>query len=147
MAKVQTMNPEETTDARSPGLLSNPKETPVKSKDDATITGAGVSPDSEGLSTTVSLGLCQRETYCLLIWLTCNIASVSALNSMVPTHVWTELIAWDICTYQLQDPAGTFNVELLSDTEFLLFQGPQSGRGMTWENMMEYIWNLHGVAD
>ena len=141
------MEQEETADAESSGLLSTPLDMPVKSEDDATITRAGTSPDDEGLSTTVSSGLCCRDTYCLLVWVTHNINSVSALDSKVPDHVWIELIAWDICTYWLQTPAGNFTIELLSDTEFLLFQGLQSGRGMTWENTIQYIQNFHGVMD
>ena len=70
-----------------------------------------------------------------------------ALDSKVPDQIWMELIAWDICTYRLQTPAGTFTIELLSDTEFLLFQCPQSGRGMTWKNTIQDIQNLHGVTD
>ena len=31
--------------------------------------------------------------------------------------------------------------------EFLLFQGPWSGRGMTWENTIQHIQNLHDVTD
>ena len=72
---------------------------------------------------------------------------MSALDAKVPDCVWKEAIAWYICTYQLGAPAGNFTVEILSDTKFLLFQGPQSGRGMTWENAIQYIQNLHGVMD
>ena len=72
---------------------------------------------------------------------------MSALDLKVLDHVWLELIAQDICTYQLQAPTGTFIIELLSDTEFLLFQGPQSGKGMTWDNTIQFIRNLHGVMD
>ena len=61
------MEQEETTDAWSSGLLSTPLDMPVKSEDDATITGASAFPDGEGLSITVSSGLCQRDAYCLLV--------------------------------------------------------------------------------
>ena len=61
------MEQEETADAWSSGLLSTPLNMPVKSKDDATITGASASPDGERLSTTVSSGLCRRDAYCLLV--------------------------------------------------------------------------------
>ena len=54
MAKAQTMEQEETANARSSGLLSSPLDTPVKTEDDATITRAGVSPNGEGLSATAS---------------------------------------------------------------------------------------------
>ena len=63
--------------------------------------------------------------------------SVSALDAKVPVYVWTEVIARDICTYRVGVPANT--VELLSDMEFLLFEGPWSGPGITWENAIAYI--------
>ena len=52
------------------------------------------------------------------------------LDTKVPDYVWTEVIAQDICMFQIGAPSGTFVVELLSDTEFLLFQGPWSGPGI-----------------
>ena len=58
---------------------------------------------------------------------------------------WTEVIAQDIRTYGVVTLAGTFTIELLSDMEFFLFQAPQSGHGMTWENSILYIRDLHGV--
>ena len=73
--------------------------------------------------------------------------SVSGLDAKVPDYVWTEVIAWDICTYQVGAPAGTFTIELLSDMEFLLFQGPRSGPGMTWENTIPYIRILQDIHD
>ena len=46
-------------------LTTTPVDTPIKSEDDATIKGTGASPNGEGLSTTMSSGLHQREAYCL----------------------------------------------------------------------------------
>ena len=65
----------------------------------------------------------------------------------VPDYVWNEVIAWDICTYRVEAPTSTFTIELLSDTEFLLFQGPRSGLGMTWENTVPYTRILHDCHD
>ena len=69
------------------------------------------------------------------------------MHAKVPDYVWTEVIAQEIYTYQVGAPAGTFTIELLSDMEFLLFQGPWSGPGMTWENTVPYIWILHDIHD
>ena len=114
----------------------------------ATVTGARASPDGEGLSTTaLSTGLCQREAYCLLVQVVHNVDCVSALDAKVPDYVWTEVIAREICTLGVGAPAGTFTIELLSDTGFLLFQGPQSGRGMTWKKTILYVRDLHGIRD
>ena len=73
--------------------------------------------------------------------------SVSALNAKVPDYVWTEVIAWDICTYRVGAPANNFTIELLSDREFLLFKGPRSGPGITWENIIAYIQIPHDIHD
>ena len=62
-------------------------------------------------------------------------------------YAWTEAIAWDICVYWVGAPANAFSVELLCDTEFLLFEGPQSGPGITWENAIKYIRILHEIRD
>ena len=69
------------------------------------------------------------------------------LDAKVPDYVWAEVIARDICTYQIGAPPGTFVVELLSDTEFLLFQGPRSSPGMAWEDTIHYIWTLVDIQD
>ena len=125
----------ETEDALYSELLTtNPVDTPVKSEDDTINLGTGALPEGEGSSKVVSPGLCRREAYCLLVRVTCNVDSVSALDVKVPDYVWTEVIAQDICTHWVGAPANTFTVELLSHTEFLLFEGPQSRPGITWEN-------------
>ena len=131
------MEQKESDDARYSELLTRMK-TPVKSEDDATK-GTGASPDSERSPTTVSQGMHRREAYCLLVRVACNMDSVSALDTKVPDYVWTGVIARDICTYQIGAQSGTFIVELLSDMEFLLFQGPQSGPGIAWEDTIRYI--------
>ena len=69
------------------------------------------------------------------------------LDAKVADYVWNKVIARDICTYRVGAPTGTFTVELLSDTEFLLFQGPRSGPRMTWENTIPYIQILHHCHD
>ena len=142
------MEREESKDARYSELLTTaPVDTPVKSEDDATTEGTGASPDGEGLSTATPWGLHWREAYCLLVRVTHNVESVSMLDVKVPDYVWNKVIARDICTYQVGAPTGTFTIELLSDTEFLLFQGPRSGPGMTWENTIPYTRILHDCHD
>ena len=142
------MEREESEDARYSELLTTALvDMPVKSEDDATAQGTGASPEGEGLSTAMPRGLRQREAYCLLVRVTCNVDSVSALDAKVPDYVLNEIIAQDICMYWVGAPTGTFTVELLSDMEFLLFQGPQSGPRMTWESTTSYIWILHDCHD
>ena len=137
-----------TEDARYPEFLTTtPVDAPVKSEDDTTDDGTRASPEGGGSSTAVSPGLHWREAYCLLVQVNRNVDSVSALDAKVPDYVWTEAIARDICVYGIGAPANTFTVELLCDTEFLLFEGPQSGPGITWENAIKYIWVLHEIRD
>ena len=131
------MEQKESDDARYSELLT-PTKTPVKLKDDDTK-GTGASPDGEKSPATVSQGMHRREAYCLLVRVTRNVDSVSMLDAKVPDYVWTEVIAQDICTFRIGAPSGTFVVELLSDTEFLLFQGPRSGPGIAWEDTLRYI--------
>ena len=139
------MEQKESDDAQYSELLT-PTRIPVKSEDDTTK-GTGASPDSERSPATVSQGMCCKEAYCLLVRVTHNVDSVSALDAKVPDYVWTEVIAWDICTYWIGAPSGTFVVELLSDMEFLLFQGPRSGPGIAWEDTIRYIRALHDIRD
>ena len=94
-----------------------------------------------------SLGMCRREAYCLLVWVTPNVYSVSALDAKVPDYVWTEVIAQEICAYRVGTPANAFTIEPLCDMEFLLFEGPRSRPGITWENAIKYIWVLHDIRD
>ena len=134
------MERKESEDAQYSELLTTtPVDTPVKSEDDATNQRTGASLEGEGLSAAASPGLCRREAYCLLVQVTRNVDLVCALDAKVPNYVWTEVIARDICTYRVGAPANTFTIELLSDTEFLLFEGPRSGQGITWENAIAYI--------
>ena len=118
----------------------------MKTEDDTTK-GTRASPESEKSPATGPQGMCQREAYCLLVRVAHNVDSVSALDAKVPDYVWMEAIAQDICAYRIGAPPNTFVVELLSDTEFLLFQGPRSGPGMAWEDTILYIWTLHDIQD
>ena len=137
-----------TKDARYPKFLTTiPVDTPVKSEDDTADDGTGATPEGGGSSAAASLGLCQREAYCLLVRVTRNVDSVSALDAKVPDYVWTEAIARDICVYRVGAPANAFTIELLCDMEFLLFEGPRSRPGITWENTIKYIRILHEIRD
>ena len=139
------MEQKETDDARYSGLLT-PTGTPVKTEADTTK-GTGASLESEKSPATGPQGMRRREAYCLLVQIACNMDSVSALDAKVPDYVWTEAIARDICAYWIGALPNTFVVELLSDTEFLLFQGPRSGPGMAWEDTILYIRTLHDIQD
>ena len=65
-------------------------------------------------------GLHRRELYCLLVWVVKDAVGLSERDVRIPTHTWNEDIAVDICESRIGCPAGTYKVQLLSDTEFLL---------------------------
>ena len=46
-------------------------------------------------------------------------------------YCWNAGICKDICEAQTRVLPGTFSVDLLSDTEFLLYKLPKTGRGMS----------------
>ena len=58
--------------------------------------------------------------------------------------MWDENIAADICESQIGCPPGTYKVQLLSDTEFLLRKRPTSGLEMNWQNANAVIRLIHG---
>ena len=49
----------------------------------------------------------------------------------VPDYIWNASICKDICEAQTKVLPGTFSVDLLSDTEFLVYKLPKMGRGMS----------------
>ena len=83
-------------------------------------------------------GLRRRESYCLLVRVVKDAVGLSERDVRLPAHAWNEDIAVDICESQIGCPAGTYKVQLLSDTEFLLRKQPTSSPEMNWQdaNMM-----------
>ena len=65
-------------------------------------------------------GLRHRESYCLLVLVVQDAIGLSERDVRIPAHAWNEDIAVDICESRIGCPAGTYKVQLLSDTEFLL---------------------------
>ena len=113
-----------TEDAWYPEFLTTtPVDMPVKSEDDTADDGTGASLEGEGSSMAASPGLHRREAYCLLVRVTCNVDSVSALDAKVPNYVWTEAIARDICAYWVGTLANAFTVELLWNSCYLKIPG------------------------
>ena len=49
----------------------------------------------------------------------------------VPDYCWNAGICKDICEAQTRVLPGAFSVNLLSDTEFLVFKLPKTGQGMS----------------
>ena len=49
----------------------------------------------------------------------------------VPDYCWNAGISKDICEAWTRVLPGTFSMDLLSDTEFLVYKLPKTGRGMS----------------
>ena len=89
-------------------------------------------------------GICHRESYCLLVRVIKDALGLSEWDVRVLTHAWDENIATDICESRIGCPPGTYKVQLLSDTEFLLRKQPTSGPEMNWQDANAVIRLIHG---
>ena len=90
-------------------------------------------------------GLRRRESYCLLVWVVKDAVGLSEWDVRLPAHTWNEDITVDICESQIGCPAGTYKVQLLSDTEFLLRKRPTSGPEMNWQDANAIIRLISGL--
>ena len=101
-------------------------------KDDATMAhlprervgGPVGSPTSPGENT-------RRESCCLYVQVLRDSNVVLEQDRKMPDYCWNAGISEDICKAQTRVLPGTFSVDLLSDTEFLLYKLPKTGRGMS----------------
>ena len=69
---------------------------------------------------------------------------LSERDVRLPAHSWNEDIAVDICESRIGCPPGTYKVQLLSDTEFLLRKRPTSSPEMNWQDANAEIRLIHG---
>ena len=90
-------------------------------------------------------GLCRRESYCLLVRVVKDAVRLSERDVRLPAHAWNEDIAVDICGSRIGCPAGTYKVQLLSDTEFLLRKRPTSSPDMNWQDANAIIRLISGL--
>ena len=90
-------------------------------------------------------GLRHRESYCLLVWVVKDAVELSKRDVRLLAHAWNENIAVDICESRIGCPAGTYKVQLLSDTEFLLRKQPTSGPEMNWQDANMIIRLISGL--
>ena len=73
----------------------------------------------------------RRESCCLYIWVLRDSNVVLEQDHKMPDYCWNTSICKDICKAQTRVLPGTFSVDLLSDSEFLLYKLPKMGRGMS----------------
>ena len=117
-------------DARAAGLLD--PSLPRSGMDDAATAdlprewagGPVGSPTSPGENP-------RRESCCLYIQVLRDSDVVLEQDCKVPDYCWNAGICKDICKARTRVLPGTFSVDLLSDTEFLVYKLPKTGRGMS----------------
>ena len=105
-------------------------------------------PCKELSSTMVLEGVHQYEVYCLTMSVTTNAGALATGPGLVLlTYSYLEGTSKHICEYLLDLPLRIMNIELLNNTEFLVFQeGHSKGEGIMWDESIQCIWHLYGVA-
>ena len=73
----------------------------------------------------------RQESCCLYIQVLRDSDIVLEQDPKVPDYCWNAGICKDICEAQTRVLPGTFSVDLLSDTEFLVYKLPKMGQGMS----------------
>ena len=73
----------------------------------------------------------RRESNCLYIRVLRDSNAILEQDRKVPEYCWNAGISKDICEAQTGVTPGTFSVDLLSNTEFLLYCIPKTARGMS----------------
>ena len=121
-------------------LVNMKAETPSTTEADAPVApprkGAGSLKKD---SAVVSEGICRRESYCLFIQVQKEGDAIPKRDQWIDPLAWSEVICQNICENRLGAEPDTFSVQLLSDTEFLLYKGKKDGPRMTWDNTIGYI--------
>ena len=132
VTKLSTSLQEMMADGETSGQESSANETP--------LTTRRTDPSPSALTD----GLHHRESYCLLVWVVKDAVRLSVQDVRLPAHAWNEDITIDICESRIGCPAGTYKVQLLSDTEFLLRKRPTYGPEMNWQDANTIIRLIHG---
>ena len=79
------------------------------------------------------------ESYCLYVRVLRDSDGVLEQDRKVPEYCWNASTSKDICEAQTRVLPGTFSVDLLSDTEFLVYKLPKMGRGMSDAKLMLFV--------
>ena len=85
------------------------------------LTGSCASPDEHF----------RQESNCLYIRVLRDSDAILEQDHKVPEYCWNAGISKDICEARTRVVPGTFSVDLLSDTEFLVYRVPKTTRGMS----------------
>ena len=95
--------------------------------------------------------LCNRSksavfcaVFCLYVRVLRHSDAILEQDRKVPEHCWNASISKDICEAQTGVLLGTFSIDLLSDTEFLVYKLPKTGRGMTYAKSLLFVELIRG---
>ena len=103
-----------------PGTHNATTADPPRERADS-LTGSCVSPDEHP----------RQESNCLYIRVLRASDAILEQDRKVLEYCWNAGISKDICEAQTGVVPGTFSVDLLSDTEFLVYRIPKMTRGMS----------------
>ena len=133
VTELSTSLQEMMADGETSGQESSANETP--------LTTCRTDPSRSALTD----GLHHQESYCLLVLVVKDAIGLSEQDVRLLAHAWNEDIAVDICESRIGCPAGTYKVQLLSDTEFLLRKQPTSSPEMNWQDANAIIRLISGL--
>ena len=80
----------------------------------------------------------RRESYCLYVRVLRDSDAILELDRKVPDYCWNAGISKDICEARTGVVPDTFSIDLLSDTEFLVYRLLKTGRGMSDHESVHY---------
>ena len=69
----------------------------------------------------------RQESYCLYVRVLRDSDVILEQDHKLPEYCWNAGISKDICEARTRVLPGTFSVDLLSDTEFLVYKLPKMG--------------------
>ena len=84
------------------------------------------------------------EPYCLYVWVLRDSDVILEQDRRVLEHCWNASICKDICEARTGVLPVTLSVDLLSNTEFLVYKIPKTGQGMTREEATLFIDLIRG---
>ena len=117
-------------DARAAGLLD--PSLPQSGLDDAAMADPPRQRAGSPGGSLTSLGENpRRESCCLYIQVLRDSDIILEQHRKVPDYCWNAGICKDICEAWTRVLPGTFSADLFSDTEFLVYKLPKTGRGMS----------------
>ena len=86
----------------------------------------------------------RQESYCLYIRVLRDSDVVLEQDCKVPDYCCNASISKDICEARTRVLPGTFSVDLLSNTEFLVYKLPKTGQGMSEAESMLFVDLIEG---